>query len=176
MKRVLVTVLVLAGCCAAIAADSDMILTPNGIGKVRFGMAAKMLQNTLQQKLEFDFDPFATDGCGTVSTKGTRAIGVSFTLKKGYVDRINIDYFGKGLRSPVRTDGGVELGSTEDEVKQAYGNRVAVEPHPNDPTWHYMVVDSPDHTSAIILETNGKKVIHIRSGEYPTIMQPDGCV
>jgi hypothetical protein len=176
MKRALYFILILAGCCTAFAAEPDWVLTPDGLGPVKFGMSAKQLQNVLLQKLEYDYDPFHKHACGTVSTKRSQAQGISFTLDNGHVTRISVDFYGKGLRSPVRTEAGIGLDATVEEVKQAYGARLVVKPHPNDPSWQYLVVNSPDHSRAVIFETNGTKVIHIRAGDYPEITQPDGCV
>lgn len=176
MKRVLAFILLFTGCCTAFAAEPDWVLTPDSLGPVKIGMSENSLQVVLKQKLDYDFDPFASDACGTASTKKSRALGISFTLHGGQVTRISVDYFDKGVRSPVQTEVGIGLGATVEEVKQAYGDRLVVKPHPNDPSWHYLVVDKPDHTRAIIFETNGTKVIHFRVGDYPKIAQPDGCV
>lgn len=176
MKRALIFILLLTGCCTAFAAEPDLILTPDGLGPVKLGMSEKELQVVLREKLEYDYDPFVHHACGTVSTKRGQALGVSYTLESGRVTRISIDFFDKEPRSPVRTEAGIGLDATVEEVKQAYGDRLVVKPHPNDPSWHYLVADTPDHSRAIIFETNGTKVIHFRVGDYPKIAQPDGCV
>jgi hypothetical protein len=175
MKRALTFIVLFAGCCTALAAEPNLILTPDGLGPMQIGMTAKELQAVLRQKLEFDVAPTDASACGTVSTNRSQALGVSFTLDDRRVIRISVDFIGKGSPSPVRTEAGIGLNSTEDEVKQAYGDRLVVKPHPYDPSWHYFVVDSPDHSRAIVFETNGTKVIHIRAGDYPSIIQPDGC-
>lgn len=165
----------LAFICAALAQDAGTILTPDGIGEMKIGTSYARLQDILRQKLIYEDEATIFGGCGIAYTRNSQAIGVSFTMDDQQVTRINVDFFGKGARSPVRTAAGIGLDATEAEVKQAYGNRLIVRPYPDDPAWHYLIVDSPDHTRAMVFETNGAKVIHMQAGEYPQILQPDGC-
>ena len=107
MKRALIFILLLTGCCTAFAAEPDLILTPDGLGPVKLGMSEKELQVVLREKLEYDYDPFVHHACGTVSTKRSQALGISYTLESARVTRISIDFFDKEPRSPVRTEAGI---------------------------------------------------------------------
>jgi len=176
MKHAVLFIALAAGGAAASAADSDMILTEDGVVRVRIGMRLQDLQNAVRERLYFEYDPLLAHACGTVSAKSSRTTGISYTVDDGIVIRISIDAYGDGPHSAVRTDAGIGLGATEEEVKQAYGSRLVVQPHPDDPTWHYLVVDSPDRKNAIVFETNGTKVTHFRVGSYPSITRPNGCI
>lgn len=175
MKRAFSAVLLLAYCGGALAADPDAVLQPDSLGSIKLGMTARKLLNALHETLVYDYDPLSTHACGTASSKSNETIGVSFTLNEGYLIRININYNDKGMPSPIRTEAGIGLDASEDDVKKAYGDRIIVMRHPNDPSWHYFIVDDPSETYAIVFETNGTKVIHFRAGTYPDVVRPDGC-
>jgi len=172
MKRALFFVILSFCTAAASAADTDLVLTATGLPFLPVGTKFSMLEQVLREKLP-DIYQESRD-CVTMSTQHTDSMGVSFMLEGGHLSRVNLDYTAKGP-SPIKTDKGVGLGSTEDDVKQAYGAALVVKPNRYDPTWHYLVVDDPDHLHAIVFETNGKKVTSIHAGEYPSVGYTEGC-
>jgi hypothetical protein len=67
---------------------------------------------------------------------------------------------------------GARVGDTEARIKQLYRGRVTVEPHKYI-DGHYLIVGNKK--SAIIFETDGKKVLMIRAGRYPEVEWVEGC-
>lgn len=164
----------LAGCAAAFGADASLTLTATSLGQVRIGASDSKLEEFLRRKLPSRSE--YEGSCIVVSSLEAQAIGVSYMLEEGHVTRINIDFYGTAASaSPVRTEAGIGLGATEDEVKRAYGDRLRVEPNSNDPAWHNLIVDQPDHSGAIIFDTNGKTVVSIRAGQYPSVAYTESC-
>jgi hypothetical protein len=97
--------------------------------------------------------------------------GVWFMVAGDTLVRANVD--GEG----VRTVEGLGVGSTEAEVRAAYGGRVTVEPHPYvGPVGHYLVVTDPDRPALLmIFETDGTKVTSFRAGRLPEVRLIEGC-
>jgi hypothetical protein len=172
MQRGTVLAFLLACCGTAFAADDSLILRPDGLGQLPIGTKYIALEKLLVQKLPPAYR--VRSECAVLSTKRMEALGVTMMIENGLVTRFTVEYTPDGP-SAVKTAAGIGLGSTEDEVKQAYGERVVVKPNRYDPSWHYLVVDEPDHRQAIIFETNGRKVTSMRAGEYPSVGYTEGC-
>ena len=169
MKRRLVLVCVMAMWGTANAADQ--ILTPEGLGPVAIGLRVQSLENILRKKIEPKLD-----GCTLVGENGPERLGVTYLIEEKRVTRINVDYYGdSAYPSTVRTAAGIRLGSTEDEVNRAYGERVQVEPYEGDPSWHHLYVDEPDHSRGVAFDTDGQKVKSMHAGEYPALRYVSGC-
>ena len=77
----------------------------------------------------------------------------------------------------VLTTRGVGVGSTEQEVIDAYRGRIRVEPHHyTGPAGHYLVYLAPDDTMfAVVFETDGTRVTTYRAGRQPEVMYVEGC-
>ena len=157
----------------ALADDVLSPLSMNGIGPLKVGAQQEIVERYLHDKLPYN--QYANHGCSTVSTQQLEPTGLSFMLEKKILTRINVDYYGTDPRPlEIKTDTGVGLGSSEDDVRKAYPGAV-VKPNPADPTWHTIVMETPDHTRGIIFETDGKTVKSMRAGENPAINYANGC-
>lgn len=175
MKRVLGPVLAVAIAVTA-GATAEPIYSPlsiQGLGPLKFGYTADQMQRFLHDKMAYN--PYANHGCSVFTTQELEPTGISFMVQQKILTRVNVDFYGNDPRPlEIKTDKGIGLRSTEDEVKAAYPNAV-IKANPADPTWHTIVVDAPDHMSGMIFETDGKTVKSIRAGQYPAISQADGC-
>jgi hypothetical protein len=172
MKRVLgfLSVFALAGT----AFGAELVLQPDGFGRARIGMGIDQLEQVLMTKLAYQ--PFANRGCGVVTTRAMEPMGVSYQIESKFLTRINVEYFVNDPRPlTIKTEAGVGLGSSEEEVLKAYGARARVQPNSGDPTWHTIYVDEPDHKRGVVFETNGKTVKTMRAGDYPSITDSIGC-
>ncbi len=174
MKRVLLLVALLAGCGAALAADPASLLSANGVGKLKVGMPIADLERIVHAGQSYD--PYANHGCSVVTAKALSPWGLSFQIEDKHLTRINVDYYDTNTRPTlIKTAKGIGLGSSEADVIKAYAGRVRVKPNPQDPTWHTLYVDTPDHRRGMAFETNGKTVQSLRVGEYPSIENKEGC-
>ena len=114
------------------------------------------------------------DACGVVGDVGGQPRLELMTLGDRIV-AVTI-YEGSGMR----TDSGLGIGSTEAEVSAAYPGRVEVLPHaygPEDGTWHYLRVLDPSRSDvAIVFDTDGEKVISVRTGFVGPVDWVEGCL
>lgn len=87
------------------------------------------------------------------------------------VARVDVD------SASVLTTRGVGVGSTEQQVIDAYRGAIRVEPHHyTGPTGHYLVHLAPDDTMfAVVFETDGSRVTSYRAGRQPEVMYVEGC-
>jgi hypothetical protein len=172
MKRILAFAILMALGTAAWADDGDLVLSSKGLGMLPVGTKFHTLEEILRQKLPDNF--LDKQDCTNLSSRLVEPLGLSVMLEGGLVTRLSVEYTAEGP-SPIKTAEGIGLGASEDEVKAAYGGKLRVQPNRYDPTWHYLVVDSPDRKSAVIFETNGKKVTSMRAGNYPSVAYTEGC-
>jgi hypothetical protein len=183
--RPIYLVLAIAVSIAASGAESDLVLTPGGLGPVQVGMTIRQAEKALGAKLRVEkySDDSGPDDCQYAFRADAKFPEVGYMLNARRIVRIDIEVPGYGPQhSPIRTAEGVGLGSTESAVKRAYGRTLKIEPHSygggeasSEPEWHYLVVDESDHKRGIIFETEGLKVTSFRAGKYPELGWIEGC-
>jgi len=172
--RIAVVLFILASCGATYAAVPVAPLSLDGMGEVKFGMSVDDLERALNDAMPYS--PYANHGCSVVTVASSEAWGLSYTIEDNQLMRINVEYYGSDQRAqPIRTDTGVGLGSSEEDVTKAYAGRIRITPNPEDPAWHTLTVDAPDHARGIIFETDGKAVKSFRAGLYPAVGLPSSC-
>ncbi|GAA0558261.1 hypothetical protein [Rhizomicrobium electricum] len=157
-------------CTGAWAADPTLSL--DGYGSLKFGMPAERVLRLLQD--EKPYNPAASDACEQFTLPQFRAMGLRFMLEKSKLVRIDVDFDAGAVETSAQTDKGIGLRAKEEDVLKAYPDAV-IKPNPADPTWHTIVVQSPDRSRGIIFETNGKTVKSIRAGDTPVIAAAEGC-
>ncbi len=171
MKRVLLLATLLIGPANA---EAPLLLSPTGLGDVQVGWDIDRLGRQLHDKLPYN--PYLNRGCGIVTAKQQEAYGITYMIEDKILTRINVDYYGTDPRPlEIKTEAGVGLGSSEEDLAKAYAGKMRVEKNPGDPSWHTIYVDTPDQTHAVVFETDGKKVKSMRAGLYPAVSYPDGC-
>ena len=171
--RVLVLSAVLLAACSALAEDTSWVLSQDGIGPVKIGMDDEQLDHFLHTRLGYNRSE--NHGCMTVISKQLAPRGVTFMIESKYLTRINVDFYGTDPRPlTIKTDAGIGLGSSEEDVLKAYP-AARVKPDPADPTWHTIFVESPDRSKGLVFETNGKTVKAMHGGANPAISYPNGC-
>lgn len=78
----------------------------------------------------------------------------------------------------VRTRSGIGVGSSEAEVRAAYGDRITTEGHPYDDDSRYLIYtprDAADAHYRVIFETAWGYVTRYRSGLLPAVHWIEGC-
>lgn len=163
--------LVLSG---ALAEDAEPVLSAEGYANIKIGMNPEQMERVLHQKIAYN--PFENHGCSLFSTPQMERIGLSFVMDHKLLVRINVDYYSANSQPrAIKTAAGIGLSMSEEELLKAYGATAVVKSNPGDPTWHTVFVDSTDHRSGLVFETNGKSVKSMRSGAYPAIANENAC-
>lgn len=138
----------------------------DGFGPVRIGMTEAEARRAVGD-LTIGTDREVDATCYFLSAPHDRS--VSLMIERGTVARIDID-------DPHHwTLSGVHIGSTEAEAHAAYRGRLQVTPHKYDRTGHYLILKSADGKSALVLETDGKRVTAMRAGAEPAVEYVERC-
>lgn len=78
--------------------------------------------------------------------------------------------------SAIRTDRGIGIGSTEAEVRRAYGQDLTEEPHPYVDGSYLIHEPSSLGNRQMIFETEGQVVTSFRVGDDQTTPWIEGCL
>ncbi len=149
-----------------------------GVGQVRLNMTLKQASRAVGAQISLrksEYDD--ANECSYASRADGRDSNISYMMHHGRIVRIDIGPPGEGKKpTPVQTVEGLGIGSTERELRAAYGRRVKIGPHPyGDANDHYYVLDAPGKRRGIIFETWDGKVSEFRVGTYPAVQYIEGC-
>lgn len=155
---------------AAPAPSYNWALTPAGWGPVRIGMSRAQVEKALQVQLEGD--AFDNQGsCIDLYSSNEQLAGLYFMFLDGKLSRVSI-----GGKSSVKTPRGMGVGSTEEEVRSAYGKQLQAEPH------HYLDLPAEYLTywvkpakSGVRFETDAQKKVETIHAGNDSIQLIEGC-
>lgn len=168
--KLLVAVTALFLTAAAPAPTYDWKLTPAGWGPVRIGMTRDQVARAL--KTELQGDAFDNEGsCIELFPVEEALKGTYFMFLDGKLSRISVAEPGR-----IATPRGIHVGSTAEEVRAAYGEKLQAEPH------HYVDLPAEYLTfwlkpakTGVRFETDaGHKVQIIHAGN-DSIQLVEGC-
>lgn len=110
------------------ARRGDAVINVDGFGPVRIGMTLQEARRALGPgwTLEDPIEPGDVNGCRHLVRDGAPVI---YMLNGGRVTRASLSQAERSTASRVRTPRGIGLGSTEGEVRRAYGRALEDEPH-----------------------------------------------
>jgi hypothetical protein len=151
----------------------------DGIGPVTVGMtvaeASRRVGRTVKVIPDSLVDP--TSECGFADVEGGPD-GLWFrVLRSGTSAPWRITRVDVVDPSRIATGAGIRIGSTEDEVRRTYGDRIQVATHEYDPNGHYLTLDTDGEAGNLLLfETDGMKVTQFRSGEQDSAAAVEGCL
>lgn len=152
----------------------------DGIGPVTMRMTLAEATAAVGRRVAVDPDSLINDDdvCGFALVDGGPD-GLGFMVNRDEpgddwrIVRLDVSDVG------IATGGGVQVGSTEDEVKRAYGDKIKTEPHhyTAEEGGHYMTldVDGPGGMK-LLFETDGAKVVTYRSGLEGAVDEVEGCL
>mgnify|MGYP003576788078 CR=1 FL=1 len=101
----------------------DWKLTPAGWGPARIGMTRGQVAKAL--KTELSGEALDNEGsCIELFPEAEALKGTYFMFQDGKLSRISVVEAGK-----LATPRGIHVGSTEQEVRKAYGEKLQIEPH-----------------------------------------------
>ena len=149
--------------------DASAISTV-GLDKVHFGMTtAEAEQAAGTQLVPGD----AKNPACVLATPAAGPAGVTFLLANGRVERVDL-----GPGSPIATRSGIKVGSTEAQVKTAYGAQIQVQPRFDGQPGNalvYVPKDDADAKFRLVFLTDGTTVQSYRAGRIPQVLAPTGC-
>ena len=171
MTRTLLPLVLLAA-LAAVPPDVWQV-SLRGIGPVRYGMTvAEATRATGQPLSAVDSGNDNQWACGYVEPGATR--GVSFMTAEGRVVRADVS------NPTIRTLSGIGVGSSEADVRQAYGGRIVSAPHVygdnGDVDLIFVPRDRADRDYRVVFEVIDGYVVTYRSGLYPAVTYVEGCL
>ena len=154
----------------------------DGIGPIVMGMtldeATAAVGRTVAVVPESFINDEDTDTCGFAAVEGGPE-GMRFMVNRDRPgEEWTIVRLDVGGESSVSTGAGIKVGSSEDDVKRAYEQRIKTEPHQYtaDEGGHYMILDVDGAGGMrLLFETDGEKVLTYRSGFEGAVDAPEGC-
>jgi hypothetical protein len=147
---------------------ADFPITFYGIGPIKVG--ASLADGSLaagEQLVEATDKPSGADGCYHVRLQSSP--NVLFMVEEERITRLET------ADPRFRTKSGVRVGDSEADAHGAYGKRLEVREHKYLDTGHYLIVRSADDEHALLMETDGKTIMYIRAGVWPSVGYWEGC-
>lgn len=144
-------------------------LNLNGIGGVRVGMTVNEATKAAGIKLVGDTP---NNSCYYLKPQGEPQ-NVGLMVTGGRISRVDVS-----KNSRVATSSGARIGDTEARVKSLYPGQITITPHKYVQGGHYLTLvpkDRADGNYRLIFETDGKRVVHLRSGKLPEVEFVEGC-
>jgi hypothetical protein len=160
------------------AATSSAILSFKGVGAVRIGMNLARVEKALGYRLlPRSTTPFTEECWETIKAQGLED-GLQYTFSRRKLVRIDVYAIPDVPPPQVRTAKGIRIGSSDSDIRQAYGRAVSVLPDPYDPGGHdafLMRVRNASNTESIVFEIADHRVIRIRVGTNHFVSMWEGC-
>lgn len=149
---------------AAPAPLPDWKLTPAGWGPVRIGMSREQVSKALDVELEGE--AFDNEGSCIELFPASKALqGTYFMFLDGKLSRISVVDPGE-----IKTPRGIHVGSTAEEVRQAYGEKLMAEPH------HYVDLPAEYLTYWLRPDERGVRFETDADGKVQTIHAGNGSI
>lgn len=165
MRAIMLALLVSAGAGGSLPHQG---ITFYGIGPVRIGSALADASRAAGEQLVDAKDvPSGVEGCYHVRLKSSPTL--LFMVEKGRITRLQT------ADPRFRTESGVRVGHSEAVARRTYGKRLEVEEHKYYETGHYLIVRSADDRHALVMETDGKTIVQIEAGLWPSVGYVEGC-
>jgi hypothetical protein len=160
----ILTILTFAGLAAVANGAGSWCLGFTGLGPIRAGMP---FEEALRQG---DFSGMERKHSAEQCWYLRHGTDFQLMIIGGQVARIEI----KG-ESRLQTFSGARIGSTEDELRALYGNRLDVQPHKYDEQGHTITFRSTDGHYGLRFETSSGKVTAMQAGTWEHLHYVEGC-
>lgn len=149
---------------------SDVRLT--GVGPIRIGMTLEEATDALGLPVI----PLGSNVSGECAyyQPDTLSEALGFMVVDNRVIRVDV-----WPGSSLETVSGVKIGSTEQEIKARYPNQIEEMPNPyTDGKFLTFIPNDPELALyRLVFETDAKgAVVQYRTGQFPAVTWPDGCV
>jgi hypothetical protein len=152
---------------------ASAILTPSGFGSLRIGMTVRQARRATHEKIKV-----AKFHVGSCHAATTRQSGLELMLTGRRISRIEV--YPTVVKRDVVTLGGIRLGSSEADVRAAFGSNVTELPHAYVPGGKYLTIsyDSGKYKGkGIRFETDEFGVVTgFYAGKRREISYVEGCL
>ena len=175
MRRLaLLTVALAVAPLVTVGAQEGWVVTYSSFGPVRFGMTTTQAGRALGLAVTFAPEMAPDDPCGHARWEGKpqslRVRVMHDTIVGVVVER----------PSTVRTADGIGLGSTEQQLRELYADRLTVDPRMHDDDGHFFTVAPvapADSAYRLIFETDGRgTVVGYRAGLLSAVEYAEWCM
>jgi hypothetical protein len=168
----------LAASVVSASATPAHILRTDGLGPVRLGMTVRAAERALGARLRNE-SPELDEGCSYYALRSTQDSLVHYMVERGRITRIDIEYVAslrRHTRSPITTATGIGIGSTETDIRRAYGRHLKIvqDPYMEDQGNNLTIEDRGRHRG-ILFETDHGTVTSFRAGIHPSLEYSEGC-
>lgn len=179
VRLVVIAAAIMQACPSYGAAPAASVLTSKSLGPVKIGMTLKQAQAALGTSLRYDPDDPGNPSCGHAKRTDKLGNGLHYMVENGHITRIEIwpaDVDPESRQSTVKTAAGLGLGSSEEQIRTAYGSAVEVQPAPYNDTGHWFILNDAKKRYGILFETADGKVTTFWSGKYPSLIYREDCL
>jgi hypothetical protein len=163
---------------AAVGLTSTSRLGLQSIGPVLVGMTLAEASTSAKTPIHASSGAAVDDAC-SYARADSGPPGVAFMVTAGRIVRIDVLPSPPEASAPtVTTISGVHVGSTEQQVRDAYLGRITVQAHPYLQTGHYLVYSPEDPALkgyGLVFETDGSVVTSFRAGEIGPVQLKERC-
>ena len=152
------------------APTDDWKLTPAGWGPVRIGMTRAQTEKAL--KLQLEGEAFDNEGsCVELYSSDQKLAGLYFMFLDGKLSRISAN--GDSL---VKTPRGIGVGSSDEEVRKVYGEKLQAEPHhyEGEPA-EYLTYWLKPKVRGVRFETDTQRKVQTIHAGLDSIQLIEGC-
>ncbi|WP_353216307.1 hypothetical protein [Sandarakinorhabdus sp.] len=154
------------------AAPTDMQLTTNGLGRVRYGMAVGQVEAALGQRLSVNYPQ--DKSCGVGALKRPHNPTIHYLFEQGRLARIEVGASLARKQRPLISVKGIGIGASEAAALKRFPS-AKVEPHKYDEDGHYVEINVTGRRG-ILFETHKGRVAAMRTGLYPALLYVEGCL
>lgn len=151
------------------ASPAPSTLSMSGLGDVAIGMTRAQVE-ALGHAVEPDdilYDPAHPEACYEA-----RVVGVDHAIamfEDNRLVRLTV------TSADIPIEGGARVGMAEADVQALYGGRLTINPHLHHADGHYLVAFSDDRARALVMETDGTRIILAHAGEATAAQYAEGC-
>ncbi|MBO3759136.1 hypothetical protein J5J10_13605 [Ciceribacter sp. L1K23] len=137
------------------------MIKPSGLSPVTMGMTVEAAKAALS---DFLIPDEIDEACFLAATSAPE---MDMMFEDGTLTRIYV------IDPSIRTEKGVHVGSSEEEVRAAYGEALKIEVGFYDETTNVMTY--LDGENGLVFETDGMSVITISAGTRAALQYVEGC-
>jgi hypothetical protein len=147
--------------------DDASTVSTTGLDTVTFGMSLAQAEKAAGTRLLPDPAGATTRECAVVVPEEGPA-GVSFTLYKGTIERVDL-----AATAKVKTRSGAGVSTTVAQLQSLYGDRIGAASGTT--TYVFTPVDPADAAFRVVFETDGSAVTSFRAGRTAVVAPAAPC-